>query len=228
MPQPETFKAENLPLWFVVLFSIIAPTWSFANLLKRKYHRTRIIKTLNWFWLGVSVFMFVGLWICTQNDVGLVPRLSSRPVDQSVVENAVLLWVYLLWSRNTEIGFAFLRDAHDKISPLVAASKLKPRDRLALALRSYIELILNFTMLFALCPANSWQESFEPKLVTDVLYFSATTITTSGNGAFVPKGKMLQFLSTYEIYCGLILLVVCFTIYTGLKTSIAPDSGDSE
>ena len=73
-------------------------------------------------------------------------------------------------------------------------------------------------MLFALSPADAWMTNPAafPHSVTDVLYFSATTITTSGNGAMIPGHGLLQLLSSYEIFCGLILFVVCFTIYTGL------------
>jgi voltage-gated potassium channel len=130
-----------------------------------------------------------------------------------------LLWAYLLWSRCTEKGFVFLKDAHDKIGEPISHSNLLPRDRLILAFKSYIELALNFSMLSALSPAGNWMTNAAafPHSVTDVLYFSATTITTGGNGAMIPGPGLLQLLSSYEIFCGLILLVVCFTIYTGLK-----------
>src|SRR5260221_13044174 len=141
------------------------------------------------------MFLFFGLCIWTGNDVGRVQQLSGWPLNHPFAEPGLLLWGYLLWSRCTEIGFAFLRDAYDKIGVPISRSKLRARDRLVLAFKSYIELICNFTMLFTLCPADTWQQNAGPKHVTDLLYLSATTITTTGNGALIHGGGGLQFLS---------------------------------
>ncbi len=183
MSELQSPQIDKMPLWFVVPFSIVAPTWYFADCLKRNCDRTRTIKRLNKFWLGVSVFSFFSVCFWTGNDVGRLQRLSGWPLDHPFAKPCLLLWAYLLWSRCTEIGFAFLRDAHDKIGQPFSQSKLRAKDRLALAFKSYIELICNFAILFNLCPADTWQQNAGPKHVTDLLYFSATTITTSGNGA---------------------------------------------
>ena len=68
--------------------------------------------------------------------------------------------------------------------------------------------------------------------VTDSLWYSASTITTSGGGGYYPNHWVGQLLSFYEVACGVILLVVCFTIYTGLlgrsdQNGRAKERGDS-
>ena len=85
------------------------------------------------------------------------------------------------------------------------------------ALTSYLEMILNFSMLLALVRADAWHDESGngPKSVTDILFYSASTITTSGGGGFVPNGIIPQVLTVFEIACGLILLVVCFAVYAG-------------
>jgi hypothetical protein len=64
-------------------------------------------------------------------------------------------------------------------------------------------------------PAAMWQDGYRIHRFTDVLSYSATTITTSGGGGFAASHWLLQALTAYEIACGLLLLVVCFTIYVG-------------
>lgn len=54
-----------------------------------------------------------------------------------------------------------------------------------------------------------------PSSFIDLLTYSALTITTSGGGGFVAKHWLPQLMTVYEVMCGLILLVVSFTIYTG-------------
>ena len=109
-------------------------------------------------------------------------------------------------------------------TPIAVCAKLSSDDqsqsdltwplRLQLALRSYVELVLDFALLYALFPGGSWKPEAGPALFTELISYSATTITTSGAGTLVAVDPALQLLSVYEIFCGVILLVVSFTIYT--------------
>ena len=121
------------------------------------------------------------------------------------------LWVYFLWSRCAEICFAFLRDATEKLTKQPkSSSTLLWGERLKLALKSYIELVANFSVLYWILPGTY---TVAPRRFSDLIYFSATTITTSGNGLIIPTSIGIQILSTFEVFTGIILLVVCFTIY---------------
>ncbi len=208
-------QAARLPAWFAAALAVIAPTWLLANYLVSRGDETRVLNRLNRFWLGASVVLFLAILFWTGNRIALVQQPSGWPVSR-FGQPLCLVFAYFLWSRCTHIGFVFLRDAYEQLGEAGAMSIPRSKNRIMLAFMSYLELIINFAMLYAVCPADSWQHSqdFYPTRLTDVLYFSATTITTSGNGAMIPKGGLLQLASTYEIFCGLTLLVVCFTIYT--------------
>ena len=69
-------------------------------------------------------------------------------------------------------------------------------------------------------PPDGWHDEGGngPKSITDILFYSASAITTSGGGGFVPKSIVPQAFTVFEIACGLILLVVCFAVYAGGRT----------
>ncbi len=96
-----------------------------------------------------------------------------------------------------------------------------------LALNSYAELILNFALIYSLIPSIWWRDP-KPSTFTDVISYSAATITTSGGLGFNPQHVWLQLLSAYEVFCGLILLVVCFTIYTSRALGGQPTLAEIE
>lgn len=148
----------------------------------------------------------------------------------------VVLPVILL-SRCSEILYAFLIDAYDKISASdklsdsalpsakawwhleIGDEPIQMHHRMVLALRSYIELILNFSVLYFLLPIEQWKELKDPLTVIDTLYFSGVTITTLGYGDITPTGWFPKFLSVYEVFCGFTLLVVCFAVYLSKKSN---------
>jgi voltage-gated potassium channel len=92
-------------------------------------------------------------------------------------------------------------------------SSLTPSEIIKLSLKSYLELILNFSLLYALTDASLWKDCSAPIKITDSIYYSGITITTTGYGDITPIYWYPQFLAVYEVFCGVLLLVVCFAIY---------------
>ena len=93
-------------------------------------------------------------------------------------------------------------------------------ERLILAFRSYIELIFNFAILYVLLPSG-----LNPFIINgckkalgfqDALYLSGLTITTIGYGDITPLHWFPKFLTVFEAMCGIIIIVVCFTVYVSL------------
>ena len=192
------------------LFGCASPTWAVAWLLKRKRDRRGRASTICWLnhlYLGVSV---VAVAVTLHGGNGLP---AARAHWWSSV--SIDLWGWFLLSRCNEVFYAFYRDAFDKLASLRPSSRLTPALRVRLALNSYAELILNFALLYRLLPASVWAKGGGPDSFTDLLFYSASTITTSGSGRLVLDAWPLQALTVYEILCGLILLVVCFAIYAG-------------
>ena len=185
---------------------IISPTLFIAVLAKKKWGHTSAIKALNNLYLFIGALLILFFW-----------SFSNSPFDyssQSVVPS-IILGVYL-WSRAFEILVAFIVDAIDKTPPKKAlSSQLTPKDRIKLALKSYLELILIFAIGFWLMPCSWWQEA--PDSILESVYFSGVTITTLGYGDIHPIHIIPQLLTVFEVLCGFSLLIVSFTIYTSLK-----------
>ena len=191
------------------LLTVVSPTWGIASLLKPTDDgkRSMVIVGLNVFYLSVALGTVAGLAYHFDNDLYPIRALPRA---------GWWAWAYFLWSRCAEVLIAFYRDAMDRLKGRPSKSDLTGSWRVWLALNSYVELIIDYALLYALLPANMWVAA--PTAITDTLWISASTITTSGGGGFVPKHYVPQLLSTLEIFGGVILLVVCFALYAGGKS----------
>jgi len=188
---------------------IVSPTLPLAGFLKTRFNKTKTIKALNSIYLGIALSsgLLLAFFNLTKeilvNDVGLI---------------ALILWGYFLMSRNNEIFISFLNDAFDKLNNQIKPStSLSITDRIVLSLRSYLELIINFAIIYFLLPINFWKDCNAPTDIESSIYFSGVTITTLGYGDISPAHWFPQFLTVYEVFCGFILLIVCFTIYTNMN-----------
>lgn len=196
------------------LFIFLSPTWKIADYLKKKFDRTKVINTLNALYLSVSLVSVICIIIYQEYFLNNM----TMNLNDSLSFIVVLIWSYFLLSRCNEIFWAFLQDAFDRIDKNKNQfSNLTFADRIKLSLKSYIELILNFSLLYALLPANNeiWNTNNVPTSIFDTIYFSGVTITTLGYGDISPNHWYPKLLTVYEVFCGFILLIVCFTIYTG-------------
>lgn len=187
-----------------------------------KLDKTRFIKKMNRCYLAISILIALAIALGSQDSIASVQSNASAGFNVEglrLVARAGLGW-YLL-SRCTEVAYSFLKDAGDKLRvEKASASALRWHERVRLALNSYCELILNFGLLYGLLPASVWSDDPKIERVAGAIWYSANVITTSGGGGFVPagsawQGAILQALTVYEVGCGLILIVVCFTIYVG-------------
>jgi len=80
-------------------------------------------------------------------------------------------------------------------------------------MRSYLEVAGDFAILYFLLPPQ-W---FSGKLQTivDAFYLSGVTITTVGYGDITPSHDLGKLLVLYEVWIGLVLIVVTFGTYLG-------------
>ncbi|WP_321405021.1 potassium channel family protein [Maridesulfovibrio sp.] len=219
------FLALNKKIW-PVLRCIFSPTWFVAHKLKKgesKIQRAEIIRRLNTRYLMISILSVGGI-LAWQRFVSI-----NSPLNETVKIFFNFLWGWFLFSRCNEIFIAFYSDACVRMKPYAySRSFLLPYERIQLALKSYLELIFNFALLYLMLPVRFWVSASPcpcemvknlanaPKLLSDFLYFSGVTITTLGYGDISPTHWWPQFLSVYEVLCGIILLVVSFTVYTGM------------
>jgi voltage-gated potassium channel len=210
---------------YILLFGLISPTFILAKILKWKFDQNKVIRLSNWIYFLFSIlcvlsaFQVFNFSLPTLNESSLVAGILS----------------IILLSRCSEILYAFLIDAYDKISKPdekeqkcaakpwwkleLGSDKIEMHHRIVLALRSYIELIFNFSILYLLFPITYWKDLCKPLNIMDTLYFSGVTVTTLGYGDITPTHWFPKFLSVYEVFCGFTLLVVCFAVYLSRKSN---------
>jgi len=203
------------------LFCILSPTWGVARLAKPvdKQKRARAIRGLNCLYFSLAIAITALAVILTRDSVAAI-----RPDG---LDWRALLPQWLLMSRFWEVCVAFLVDAQDKLRPKRASSTLHWSERVMLAMRSYAELILDFGIVYSLLPRCAWVENLTttpPDRITDMIWYSANVITTSGGGGFLPESPWAKMLSAAEVLCGVILLVVSFTVYVSRALGGKPTS----
>ena len=123
---------------------------------------------------------------------------------------------YYAFSRRNEIFIAFILDATSHLRAVEHTTDLKYYERIQLAMRSYLELILDYAIVvlgvfnniggFSMCCECSFN-------VLSAIYFSGVTIATIGYGDIHPIYWFPQLLAIYEVLNGIALIVVSFTVY---------------
>lgn len=156
-------------------------------------------------------FLFVS-WIVEWNNLFDYLFLQESILFLSI---SWFFWILIFWwsiSRIFEITYAFINDARKHLENIKSTSNIPYYKRIHLAMTSYLELIILFSILF-FC-MNSVTCAFNQDItVIDSIYFSGVTITTLGYGDIQPTFWMTKLLSVAEVICGFTLLVVSFTVY---------------
>ncbi len=136
-----------------------------------------------------------------------------------------ILIIFIFWfssSRIIEGVYALGKDAFSYIDNKInKRTELTAKERLCLLLKNYLEIIINFGLMYytvqffnfnngQLCKTynKGWLEIF------DCVYFSFVTITTLGYGEILPINYLPKLLVIVELCCGLFLIVVTFGLYS--------------
>lgn len=195
----------------------IAPTLFMSEWIKNTApalpERGRRVKLLNKTYLGIACFFAVSVMIM---EVFLPEQLTLK---------IMLVYSICCVSRCNEIFMAFIKDAFDKLDPNKReANGLAYYERVQMALRSYLELIINYAILFYVLDACSKQYGYISQVfnkpfgdMLSAIYFSVITVVAIGYGDVYPIHPFGKFLVCYEVMTGTLLLVVSFTIYVNLS-----------
>ncbi|KZN14883.1 potassium channel family protein [Marinomonas sp. TW1] len=206
---------------YVVEF-LLSPTYFFADYKKSKSMDSKqdvglLIKKFNIIYLLIATLIALGLYFYPPTQI------YKKGLEEPFIWVAgFIIWFYPL-SRANEIIYAFYRDAIEKLNGEQSRSKLKYGERIQLAVKSYIELIINFASIYMLLPPSYFGDKITSYI--EALYFSGVTITTLGYGDISPTHGFAQFLSIYQVLCGFTLIVVSFAVYTGRSIEVNSDSG---
>lgn len=190
--------------WVALL--ILSPTRAAADVVKgrRPERATHFIRSWNHAALGLAVAVCGALYL----------------VPPGAVRSVLPLWAVLLYlwlapsSRCNEILVGFLSDALDRVRGVEPRTAFSTADRLGLAFTSYLEVALNFGILYYAMPGAWFSRRFAT--IVEAVYFSGVTITTVGYGDVTPTGPASQLLALYEVLIGLVLVVLTVGTYVGL------------
>jgi voltage-gated potassium channel len=193
----------------------LSPTYFYANFRKQiaqeaggKKARGDLIRKYNQRYFVVAIIMATALAITHQwNNY---PMDAYNPIYSLVI--GTLIWIFPL-SRANEIFYAFYKDAIDKVGKHNQQSDVTPAERIKLALTSYGELVIDFAIIYYLLPVDWFSKPLNS--IFDSIYFSGVTIATIGYGDYSPTHVIPKLLVVYEVFCGFMLLIVSFAIYTG-------------
>ena len=205
------------PIFYLISFTLLLAS---IDKFRKKDKKADIIVRLNWDYFLITLISSVILILCTANTTDSCNKITSINESEQFKCFCIILSIYA-FSRVNEIFIAFVRDARQQLSSsstLSGLNELKYYQRIMLAMRSYIELILLYGILqFSL--SFGVFEILQPKLCNfqlykdvwdsawDAIYFSGVTIATIGYGDFTPKSGLSQFLVIYEVVNGFVLIV---------------------
>lgn len=207
------FKEEG----YKAIVHILSPTMLYAAFCKslvadEPEQLRELIISRNWQYFLITI-SFLVLSVFLGSDLSVFESLIFAPI-----------FLYAL-SRINEIFVAFIKDASSHLRTKEHSSTLMYHERIPLAMRSYVELILLFGLVYF--GLNSWFGSLScssecHKCAVSILqatYFSGVTITTLGYGEMTPNNLVAQAFTIYEVLCGFTLIVVSFTVYVSKSIS---------
>lgn len=147
-------------------------------------------------------------------------------VKNNISNGFIVLAGFYAFSRVNEIFYAFIKDATSHLRSEEHSSTLKYYERIPLAMRSYLELIILYGVIayilntfFQSFSFSCEQNSFSS--IWQAIYYSGVTITTIGYGEITPNDFFSQAMALYEVINGFSLIVVSFAIY--VSRSIADE-----
>ncbi|MDA3732418.1 potassium channel family protein [Niameybacter massiliensis] len=200
-----------------VLKWCLSPTLFFSERYKQKaihqQDRGRRVRRLNKTYFGISIVML--LLLIAENG-----WLNYTGIKK------VFLIIIPLWSlsRVNEIFMAFIKDVFDKLIPSKRQKNgLEYHERVSMAFRSFIELTIQYAILYFLLDTHYLEYRLTSGLFNQplkspftALYLSLITIASVGYGDYVPVHPLARGLIMYEIITGFLLIAVCFTVYVSL------------
>lgn len=208
-------KYKNI--WWFVFLLFFSPTLIRASYLKWELKENKddvrdLIKNRNSLYLTITVLLAFILWILEDN------------IDKNCLKWLAISVGYYAFSRVNEIFISFIEDASSHLKYEERSSTLKYHERIPLAMKSYLELIILYGVIaYALqlfqktmfccggfnCELDVWK----------TIYYSGVTITTLGYGDITPNHFITELMAVYEVANGFSLIIVSFTVYVARSIS---------
>lgn len=196
---------HKLSAWDILTF-VVSPTRFIIERFENRDERT--IRIWNWIFRCALIACVVGLYGVKTGEAVLHIALGFGYIG---------LW-FFPFSRITELGIAFYRDAFQRFGPTTATT-ITPVQRLQFLVLSYFEVAIQFGILYFCLPSGYFTREFSS--IIEAIYFSVVTITTAGYGDIAPKKPWSQIGCMCELAVGFILVI--FALGSYLATTPRPD-----
>lgn len=132
------------------------------------------------------------------------------------VSSICIFLAYFATARIFEILYAFYKDAMDKVEKKPKRSCLTKKNRLQLLFLSYVELVLNYAIIYYFALRLGWASfSVVFEDISHAIYFSGVTIATVGYGDQYPTSTLARYIVMGEVVSGILLFVVSLAVYLG-------------
>lgn len=181
------------------------------------------LKCWNLVWFIADCVVVLALSILPAHKV-VLPVHTPENYSLGYLVVAVLA-VVVAFSRINELTYAFYQDAMEELGLRKKPTRLKPVDRVRMAMRSYFGLAVSFALFYFFLPWANFFDHDKHNLMLhfgDALYFSLTTITTLGYGDIAPSTGAARFLAMWEALLGIFLVVVAVGAYVGAAADRNP------
>jgi len=167
------------------------------------------------YWSGV-----VGLIVVAYTVGGLLVDLATPHLlpynalttflGDSAKPGAFAIWLYLIWRIFNSIGGIYGSDS-------IHYLEQTPIWRiLAGVVASYFLAILCFSVLYVYVVRLDKEAFSEALKLSNAIYFSIVTMTTTGYGDISPKSGLARFLVSIQVLFGFFYSVLFFSIFAGL------------
>jgi len=160
--------------------------------------------------LVVFAYSLIGLLV----DLAVPGIIPANALVASIAESAkagaFAIWFYLLWRIFSSVRGIYGPDSADYLRQM-------PIWRILLdVVASYFIAIACFSVLYVYVVRRD-QEAFSEGLrLSNAIYFSVVTMTTTGYGDISPKSGWARFLVSIQILFGFFYSVLFFSIFAGL------------
>ena len=160
--------------------------------------------------LLVSAYTVAGLLVDLAVPHMLPDNALTRSISESAKPGAFVIWFYLIWRISISISGIYGQDS-------VQYLKQTPIWRILLeVVAAYFLAILCFSVLYVYVVRGNEGAFSEVLNLSNAIYFSIVTMTTTGYGDISPKSGWARFLVSIQVLFGFFYTILFFSIFAGL------------
>ena len=172
--------------------------------------------------LGVGIYIVVGLLV----DLAVPDLLPDSALTGSIADSAkagaFAIWFYLIWHIFRAIKGIYGPESVDYLERTPIWRILSE------VMTAYLLAVFCFSVLYVYVVRRDGAAFSEALKLSDAVYFSIVTMTTTGYGDISPKSGLARTVVCVQILFGFLYNILFFSIFAGLAGRIRPRGTASE